>query len=825
MAINPKHTLGFLTGGYRNVADFKGIELPREPNAEVAIYDSILVGWDAADWEVMMPLLQKGAMPECATLMSGAVNANLATLDPPISPMLWTSIASSTWPSTHGIHGFTELHEGKVRAVRGTSIKVPTLWDCLEASGIPATTVAWWPSHPAKKSTLNGFRISNLAVSEDERWLEDGIAPKGHTEYLKSLILKPEEIPEAAIAAFFPGIDITGEDAVARSVLKIVTHALNVQTMATYALAHGPGGHASIYFDALDHFKHLGMKYAPPKLPNVDDDSFNKYQFIVEAAYRLHDLCLGVLRGFTSEDSHFLLVSDHGFKSGNKRPLVLPEHAGAPALEHRHYGVFIAKGPSINIKKPLSGLNLLDVAPILLNMHGLCAPEFMKGVVPTDLVQKECVEIPNELPAMNNDQIELVNTPEGPLLQSLIDLGYLEEAHVNEQNGRLTENLYYLARSLRAEGRPERAWQILKELDVKSDSPLRYQQLAASLLEEAGQFDELEKLLSALDKEPTGLIWNYYKELVNIHNGGELRIPEELFERASVEERILWGRLMVKAQEFSKLERLLSYDTEESVDLLNLRLRLMMEREHWELVLNDALKSTALVFHQPWVHGALVAAFKNLGMTEEALIARRVQRRMLKEVDANPLFIVTGPPRSGTSLAMRLLAAAGIPSVTDGVRKGDEYNALGYFEHEKIKNWDFTSDWLQSQSGKAIKIVEPLLVLAPWPEGRKVVVRMNRPLSIVLRSQRNLKGKMDAPLGLNEMNEWEKESRRTTRFLSLDPYVELIDLFYEDLIAAAESGKMNERLSVGLMLLSKFTETPIDISIVKAVVEPELRRF
>ena len=343
--MNPKHTLGFLAGGYRNVAALKGIELP--DLAERPLYDSMLIGWDAADWNSLYPLLQQGKLPALAELLSVGVHANLATLDPPISPMLWTSIATSTWPSAHGIHGFTEMYEGDIRAVRGSSIQMPTYFDYLEKQGIPATSVAWWPSHPAKESTLGAVRVSNLAVSEDLRWLQDGVVPKEHCRLLSSLLLKPEEIPAAAVAQFFPNMELNSKDDVVRSVLKITTHALNVQLLATFALDYGAGGHASIYFDALDHYKHLGMKYAPPQLVGVSDEDFTRYQQIVESAYRLHDLCLSVLMGQLDPNGTALLISDHGFVSGDERSIALPEHAGAPALEHNFHGVFAAKGLSL----------------------------------------------------------------------------------------------------------------------------------------------------------------------------------------------------------------------------------------------------------------------------------------------------------------------------------------------------------------------------------------------------------------------------------------------------------------------------------------------
>ena len=68
----------------------------------------LLVGWDAADWKIIEPLMARGEMPNVAGLVREGVRGNLATLHPPLSPMLWTSIATGKRPSRHGIHGFIE---------------------------------------------------------------------------------------------------------------------------------------------------------------------------------------------------------------------------------------------------------------------------------------------------------------------------------------------------------------------------------------------------------------------------------------------------------------------------------------------------------------------------------------------------------------------------------------------------------------------------------------------------------------------------------------------------------------------------------------------
>ena len=816
--MNPKHTLGFLAGGYRNVAALKGIELPDLVGRP--LYDSMLIGWDAADWNSMYPLLQQGKMPALAELLSVGVHANLATLDPPISPMLWTSIATSSWPSAHGIHGFTELHEGAIRAVRGSSIQMPTYFDYLEKQGVPASSVAWWPSHPAKESTLGAIRVSNLALSEDLRWLQGGLVPKEHQRLLSSLLLKPEEIPPAAIAQFFPEMDLDSTDDVVRSVLKITTHALNVQLFATFALDYGPGGHASIYFDALDHFKHLGMKYAPPQLDGVSDEDFARYKHIVDSAYRLHDVCLGTLLSQLDANGTAVLISDHGFVTGQNRSVALPEHAGAPALEHSFHGVFAAKGPMFTDELNWKGLNLLDVAPILLAAHGLKAPKTMKGRVPVPFTGRQIqpMKIGKEI------LDEKMFSADKELLQSLVDLGYLDENQLVSEEGRLLENRYYLARSLRAEGRLTESWQTIEPLMVGSKVPERYLQLAASVLADSGNFEVLEKVVIQADA-PENLIWLYYQALITLRKTGGVELPDGLSNTSHESVVVLWGQLLLKAGNLAELIELLDNQAYQGVDIWNLRARTFVLTQKWDDALDAALESLNQLFYQPALHGIAALCFAKLGMMEEAGTAKALQMKLLAVEEKEPLFIVTGPPRSGTSLAMQLLEACGISSVSDGVRSEDEYNAKGYFEHEKVRQWELDAGWLDEHRGKAIKIVEPLLRQAPLPKGRKVVVRMHRDLDAVLQSQRRMKGNASAPLGLREKVNWVEEFEKTKLVLELDPYTEIIDISFESLLHAVEFNEISNSLDQSLKALSSAVNKKVDISLLKTVISPQLRRF
>lgn len=98
------------------------------------------------------------------------------------------------------------------------------------------------------------------------------------------------------------------------------------------------------------------------------------------------------------------------------------------------------------------------------------------------------------------------------------------------------------------------------------------------------------------------------------------------------------------------------------------------------------------------------------------------------------IIVVTGLPRSGTSLMMQMLGAAGVALLTDGKRDADEDNPRGYFELEAVKSLGRDTSWLASARGRAVKIIAPLVSHLP-ADHRYAVIWLERPLDEVLASQ------------------------------------------------------------------------------------------
>ena len=98
----------------------------------------VLLGWGAADWELINPPLDAGHMPHLRGLIERGVMGNLASLTPMLSPMLWTSMATGRTADQHGIPGFLEPDSstGGVRRATSGSRKVKALWNILNQSGL-----------------------------------------------------------------------------------------------------------------------------------------------------------------------------------------------------------------------------------------------------------------------------------------------------------------------------------------------------------------------------------------------------------------------------------------------------------------------------------------------------------------------------------------------------------------------------------------------------------------------------------------------------------------------------------------------------------------
>jgi hypothetical protein len=173
-----------------------------------------------------------------------------------------------------------------------------------------------------------------------------------------------------------------------------------------------------------------------------------------------------------------------------------------------------------------------------------------------------------------------------------------------------------------------------------------------------------------------------------------------------------------------------------------------------------------------------------------------------------PIVVVSGLPRSGTSMAMKMLEVGGLAVVTDGLRTADEDNPKGYYEDERVKDLYQPGDktWLRASRGKVIKIISFLLKRLPDDNNYKVLF-MHRSLREIVASQNTMLArrgeKNDTPddraVALLE------EQVRDARFFLRRPQFEVLELNYRETLdgprplALRMAGFVGEALDVEKM--------------------------
>ncbi len=473
----------------------------------------LLVGWDAADWKVINPLLDRGQMPALESLINRGAMGNLATLEPALSPMLWTSIATGMRPDKHGILGFIEPipQQSGVRPVSSTSRKVKAVWNILIQAGLKAHCVGWWPSHPAEP--LNGICISNhfqRARSDPGKpWpMRPGtVHPPELREFFAELRVHPGELTEAHLLPFVPKAAEVDQDNDRRlySIAKILAENSSIHAAATWILENREWDFLGVYYDGIDHFCHGFMNFHPPQMDGVSDQQYEFYRDVVNSAYRFHDMMLARLLELAGEKTTVMLVSDHGFHSDHLRPKHIPDEPAGPAHQHRDQGILLISGPGLRQDELVHGASLLDVAPTVLSLFGLPVGADMDGkpIVQAFAAPPEIDTIPSWEATegeCGRHPMEMIEDPYSAqeALQQLVELGYIEApGEDQEKNVRkaITESRYNLARVYMGSGRTEQALQLLEELVEEEPDQGRFAFLLARGLLEHGQAERCSALL------------------------------------------------------------------------------------------------------------------------------------------------------------------------------------------------------------------------------------------------------------------------------------------------------------------------------------------
>ena len=621
----------------------------------------LLLGWDAADWRIIQPLLDADLMPNLERLISGGIMGQLLSLQPMLSPILWNSIATGKRPDKHGVLGFIEPDPlGGVRPVTSTSRRCKAIWNILNQKGLRTHVLNWFASHPAEP--INGVCISNQYVNARE--IDSGrgweipnetIYPPRLTNDLSRLRVHPSELSLDDIRPFVPeaaSID-RNIDRQPGIIALLLAECASLQAAATWLMENEPWDFMAICDTSIDHFCHQFMYYHPPRMAHIPREGFELYKNVVTGSYRFHDMLLGRLLELAGEETTVLLCSDHGYYSDNLRPLLMPEEAGGPAVWHRPFGIFVLNGPHIRKDEWIFGPpTLLDITPTILMLFGLPLGEDMDGKALVEAL-REPVEI-ERIPSWENVPGDCGmhpadrppdSEPSRAALQQLVALGYIEKPDEDEAKAAedaVREARFNLARSLLDARRPAEALPLLEELHSLDSKRMTITLTLANCYFSLGRLVETRHLAEMLaHDEDAGTAAIGQKQarivpqvdllmgLVCFAEGKTLEALAHLRRAEALEQNIRHlqqnlGRAYLKLRQFPEAEnafrRELQIDDDDPASHHGLGIALLNLRRNEEAA-EHCLRAIALSHHMPLAHYHLGLALTRLGQDERAILA------------------------------------------------------------------------------------------------------------------------------------------------------------------------------------------------------------
>jgi len=167
------------------------------------------------------------------------------------------------------------------------------------------------------------------------------------------------------------------------------------------------------------------------------------------------------------------------------------------------------------------------------------------------------------------------------------------------------------------------------------------------------------------------------------------------------------------------------------------------------------------------------------------------------------IVVISGLPRSGTSMMMNMIRAGGLEVLTDDVRKADNDNLRGYLEYERVKQLDKDASWIVEAEGKVVKVISVLLRYLP-PDHEYKIIFMHRDILEILASQKKMlehRGEQPSDVSDDTMSAvYKKHILEIKEWLKKQSNVETLHINYNEALVNIRPTvvRVNEFLGGGL---------------------------
>lgn len=346
----------------------------------------LFVGLDGADWQLLDRYIASGAMPELARLVREGRNGVLVTEQPPLSPLVWTTMMTGRGPLAHRILDFTRFSpaNGAREPITSSERRVPAVWNMLSAAGKSVAILGLWATYPAED--VNGLMVSDRLFSFQNRGATPSqrvVSPASEDGWAREIVSASErDVDFETVRGYLPWLDeaeyqrtLAAADPYAQPVgalRRILVETRVYDRLGTGAWTRRSPDVEVIYLQGTDAIGHVFASYAPPREPWIAEDDFTRYGGVPEAYFRAVDSLLGGYRRMAeARGALLMLASDHGFLWSEGRPHELSSMATATAGKwHREEGMYVLWGPGIATAAGRERSGVAQVASTLLALAG-----------------------------------------------------------------------------------------------------------------------------------------------------------------------------------------------------------------------------------------------------------------------------------------------------------------------------------------------------------------------------------------------------------------------------------------------------------------------
>ena len=425
-------------------------------------------------------------------------------------------------------------------------------------------------------------------------------------------------------------------------------------------------------------------------------------------------------------------------------------------------------------------------------------------------------------------------------MEQLVELGYVDkldekfEVAIKKTRIDLKHNLarVYLGKKDFSSSK-KLLLELLEETPPTDLAPFYMNLISIAVLEK--EFVLAKEYLQKVKDSKTEI--NYNLDLTESYILSEIGRPKEalaiLDKSTAVSGQILYkkatlnfvlGNLDIATQQ---LEKAIEKEPEKAT-YYTLMAEILLNKQEYEEAAEYALTSIEIVKYFPKAHLLLGQALENLGDLENAKVAYEMANSLkpkefhkakqsldniIKKVELdidytaevsnvyqeNQVTIVSGLPRSGTSLMMQMLDKGGVDILQDQLREADISNPKGYYEYKPVMSLYKDNTWLSKGQDKAVKVVAPLLKYLDSTLRYKIIF-MRRDLNEIIQSQQKMIGKSEQEFPVTLYNKYQKLLANVTLWDKSEPGVEILYVNYTDVLEnpASELARIEKFLGVAV---------------------------